>query len=796
MGGAVGLWTVAEWRRRWRMLIALAILVAVAGGVATALAAGARRADSAYERFQVATGAPNLLAAMPLSEDLLSQGVAVEAIDELEAIDGVEGVQVESWWAIAVYPQLDPPGVVTAFSIAPSATRGRIDKAIVVDGAVPGLDTPDAVTANEEAVQQLGIGVGSRMRFQTASPARLEEWASNDGVFGSAAALDGPTIEVEVAAITRSDDDLGEEGFPVISFTEGFATAHRDEIANVTPAVFLRVDPARFDEIANEVSAVLAPLGADVSAASNLGETIRPSIGVEVTTLWIAVGAGALVIAQATGRQPSSIGPDRRVLVSLGMSRAQLAAGTAASLAPGVLVGALAVPLVAWSLSGWFPRGTARLAEPDPGLRWDALATAIGVIATALVVVAVVLVQAAVDRSRSTDRLRRDRLAGWMLGRPALALGASFASDPAGVGRRSRALAGATAAGIALGVGALVTVATMDASRDHLDQTPFLYGAPADLVYSSNGSFGIAALVDNALATPGVTALTRSVGINDDAMQATGPGGPANVEPEAFETDRGGALPPVAEGRLPQGPDEVALGVTTAASLGASVGDTVVVDTDDGGELALQVSGRVVSWAYDDPEHAFVVQPDTLIALLCPGASLDDCGGAITLFASAETEVARSTLLDLGFEEISAPANVDRLREVGPIPWYLAGFLGLLGAAGLLHGVVTSLRRRRRDLAIARALGLSARRAAAALTWQAAWTAIIGGAVGVLLGALVGPWLWRIIANSLGVVVEPRFPLLIVAGIAAAAIVVAVAISLGPRWRAAHLSAAEGLRAE
>ena len=89
---AVGLWTAAEWRRRWPMLVALAVMVAVAGGVATALAAGARRADTAFARFEVATGAPNLLAAMPLSPDLLTGGVPAEVIDDLAGIDGVEGV--------------------------------------------------------------------------------------------------------------------------------------------------------------------------------------------------------------------------------------------------------------------------------------------------------------------------------------------------------------------------------------------------------------------------------------------------------------------------------------------------------------------------------------------------------------------------------------------------------------------------------------------------------------------------------------------------------------------------------
>ena len=32
-------------------------------------------------------------------------------------IDGVESVEVESWWAIALYPEMDAPGLVTAFAI-------------------------------------------------------------------------------------------------------------------------------------------------------------------------------------------------------------------------------------------------------------------------------------------------------------------------------------------------------------------------------------------------------------------------------------------------------------------------------------------------------------------------------------------------------------------------------------------------------------------------------------------------------------------------------------------------------
>ena len=63
-----------------------------------------------------------------------------------------------------------------------------------------------------------------------------------------------------------------------------------------------------------------------------------------------------------------------------------------------------------------------------------------------------------------------------------------------------------------------------------------------------------------------MTAVTRHLAIDDDELAATGPGGDADVEPAAYDTVLGGAVPPVAEGRYPQGPNEVALGAATATA--------------------------------------------------------------------------------------------------------------------------------------------------------------------------------------------------------------------------------------
>jgi hypothetical protein len=798
VNGAVGLWVAAELRRRWLAVLGVAVLVALAGGVSTALAAGARRADTAYDRFREATGEPNLTAHIDLN-GLATAGAHVGAIDELAAIDGVESVEVESWWAIELHRE--DPDVVVPFATGTFATAGEAGTPIVIDGVLPDADDPDGVTINEEATEYYDVEVGDTLTFATMSPAHLTEWASADAELTSRELLDGPTIEVEVAAVTRTEGDF-EAPFPIVDFPQGFARAHADEIAHVETFINLRVDEARFDAIAAEVDEVLAPYDLDVARLEGIGAPIVPSIEVGVTTLWIATAVaavgGLLLVAQALGRLVAGSAADHPALEAIGLTRQQRMLATAAVAIVGVVAGVLAVPFVAWSASWLFPRGNAALAEPSPGLRWDGPALAAGAALTLLgASLVLTIVVAASSRAGQARLAGSGRVTGLLIGRPALSLGASFAADPAGSGRRSRSLAGAAAAGVAIAVGAVLLVATLDSSRGHLEASPRLYGAAAPLILESNGTAMMARRIGTALATPGVTALTRQLAIDDDELGATGPGGSVDVLPVAYDAVLGGGLPPVADGRYPQGTNEVALGAETAAALGATVGDAVTVDSFDGGEpTTLTVSGIVVAWETGDPEHGFVVPPGTLQAMLCGDVPLDECDLAANLFASTATDEARAALVDAGFEPVPPPANVHRLGQVGPIPWLVAGFLCLFAAAGVLHAVLTSLRRRGHDLAVARALGLGPRRAATALAWQAVLTAAVGTVAGLALGAIVGPAIWRIIAEDLGVLVVPRFPVLVAAGVAVAAVGVAAILAIWPRLRAARLSPAAALRTE
>jgi putative ABC transport system permease protein len=86
----------------------------------------------------------------------------------------------------------------------------------------------------------------------------------------------------------------------------------------------------------------------------------------------------------------------------------------------------------------------------------------------------------------------------------------------------------------------------------------------------------------------------------------------------------------------------------------------------------------------------------------------------------------------------SAILNLDRIRSV---PFVVAASLGLLVALSLGHQLLQSLRRRRRDVAILRALGADRRWIAAALHAQASAivlaTLVLALPIGIVLGRAV-----------------------------------------------------------
>jgi ABC-type antimicrobial peptide transport system permease subunit len=109
---------------------------------------------------------------------------------------------------------------------------------------------------------------------------------------------------------------------------------------------------------------------------------------------------------------------------------------------------------------------------------------------------------------------------------------------------------------------------------------------------------------------------------------------------------------------------------------------------------------------------------------------------------------------------------------------------------------VTSVRRRRRDLAILKVLGLLRRQLLLVVCWEATALAVAALLIGVPLGLLAGRWAWALFAGSAGVAASASVPVALVLLIIPVTIALAVLIAAWPGRAAARVRPAVTLRAE
>jgi ABC-type lipoprotein release transport system permease subunit len=145
---------------------------------------------------------------------------------------------------------------------------------------------------------------------------------------------------------------------------------------------------------------------------------------------------------------------------------------------------------------------------------------------------------------------------------------------------------------------------------------------------------------------------------------------------------------------------------------------------------------------------------------------------------------------------VQRPAEIVNYRATGATPAVLASALagGSLVALGLT--LVASVRRRRRDLALLKTLGLTERQLAATVAWQASVAATIGIVVGVPLGIALGRWLWILFTREIYAVPDATVPVLQVVLTAVGALVLANLVAALPGRIAARTPTALLLRAE
>jgi predicted lysophospholipase L1 biosynthesis ABC-type transport system permease subunit len=131
-------------------------------------------------------------------------------------------------------------------------------------------------------------------------------------------------------------------------------------------------------------------------------------------------------------------------------------------------------------------------------------------------------------------------------------------------------------------------------------------------------------------------------------------------------------------------------------------------------------------------------------------------------------------------------ASIDRTPTV----------LDLVGAAVLGQFIVVSGRRRRRDFAILKALGMLRSQVRAITAWQVSTLTGLALLAGLPLGIVVGRWSWALFGHGLGIPAVAITPARAVLIMVPAVIVIANAIALWPGQATARLSPAMVLRAE
>jgi len=782
-------WARSQLRRRWPAFVAIALLIGLSAGVALTALAGARRADSAFARFaeQSRTATHRLQYSSPDEID-------DEVLRRLRANPQVE-VAVPIYFTLALSEELAYDiGIVSS----PDPTLLRdVDRPRVLDGRLPAVDAPDEIVINEFVQRGMAVDVGDTISLSTFSAEQLAEQR-----FGEE--LVGPTLDLTIVGIARLPDDLADEESSLMLASPAFHEAVTGRAGQFGPSMELLVEgDADVEAIVDD-----ALRGFDLDEAAQietlalLHDRVRDGTRVLATGLMLfgvcAAIAGLVASSQAVNRRLASLAVDQPVLAAVGFARAERRAGIVLLAAPIILVGGMVGIASAIVGSLWMPVGLARRAEPAPGIDVDWSILAPGAAATVVLLTLAALTSAwrltTTDASMapadSAAPLRPSfgaavaRRAGWS---PAAVLGITLALEP-GRGRTAVPVRPALIGAVA-GIAGVVAALTFGSSLNHLVSTPAAYGWNWSLspdLFEGDAE----ALAEREEIRDVGLALFRQTNIEG-----------RQVDGIALQAVKGSPSFTVLAGRMPASRDEVALGPKTLDVFDVSVGDDVTVATNEGGSREVAVVGEVLFPVFDEnPFNAGVAfHPDLLGEVEQSdgfGASMIGFQPEVSLEEGAQVirEVVPDSLSVYAYP--SQPSDVANLDHVRSIPFALAAFLVVIAVAAVGHALITSVRRRRRDLGIVRSLGFQRRQVLATVAVQSSTLAVVGLLFGIPLGVMGGRAAWALVAGGLGVATTPTLPALALVVIGPAALVGAALTALGPAHAASRVHAAEALRTE
>jgi predicted lysophospholipase L1 biosynthesis ABC-type transport system permease subunit len=263
----------------------------------------------------------------------------------------------------------------------------------------------------------------------------------------------------------------------------------------------------------------------------------------------------------------------------------------------------------------------------------------------------------------------------------------------------------------------------------------------------------------------------------------------------------------VVRGRAPTKSDEIAFAPATMHALKVHIGDQVRIGADGTRRATVVGTALLPATSHTDYDQSGWMTAAGLRAALPPADQRgpDDIQDFVLLTWRHDAPVAaeQRKLGALGadqqryyFQTPELPGAVVDLGRLRSLPLTLGVFFGLLACATVVHALVTTVRRRRHDLAVMRAFGFTRRQSRIAIAWQATLLAIVGLVIGVPLGVATGRVLWRSLADTFPVVYAAPLALLAVVLVTPATLALANLLAAGPAQIATRIRPAEALRTE
>jgi hypothetical protein len=261
--------------------------------------------------------------------------------------------------------------------------------------------------------------------------------------------------------------------------------------------------------------------------------------------------------------------------------------------------------------------------------------------------------------------------------------------------------------------------------------------------------------------------------------------------------------PVITDGRVPMSDADVVLAPTAARALHAAVGTRVHVTGAVGArDLTVAGIGFVPASPHNDYADGGWLTPGGYRALF--GAKLKFHFALITLRPSATQGAVLQRLAAVPGAQDGMffpwdqefPTPIAQLRDVRVLPVALGVFLILLAVGAVGHALATAVRRRRVDVAVLRALGMTRWQSRGVVVTQASVLAVLGLLLGVPLGVALGRTTWRTVADYTPLEYVPPVALLALLLVGPLALLVANLLAAWPGQQVARLRIAQVLRAE